>query len=61
MQGQVTADVSQMTKISTCRRPLRRQGKMWALRPFATAMAAWIERRAACAPQLTELEKGAVF
>lgn len=64
MQGQVTADVSQMTEdqhllAAHC----DAKGKMWSnLRLFRDGDGfAWIERRSVREPQLTELKKYAVF
>lgn len=64
MQGQVTADVSQMTEdqhllAAHC----DAKGKMWSnLRLFRDGDGfAWIERRSVRKPQLTELKKYAVF
>ena len=63
MQGQVTADVSQMTEdqhllAAHC----DAKGKMWSnLRLFRDGDGfAWIERRSVREPQLTELKKYAV-
>ncbi|MGQ7092341.1 tRNA-modifying protein YgfZ, partial [Escherichia coli] len=64
MQGQVTADVSQMAEdqhllAAHC----DAKGKMWSnLRLFRDGDGfAWIERRSVREPQLTELKKYAVF